>query len=125
MKYTPNIRGRRVRLMLLSARPMVVISGFYESHEPPPLDDAHSIVPAHRDGYQNGQQSGHNLHLCFVCCRPGNCRGDTEPVVARWRHPVASGEALVMLHWVMPHAAIEMACGGGAFVRCCRLFCLT
>ena len=44
---------------------------------------------------------------------------------------VASGEALVMLHREMPHVllqhlhmAIQMACDGGAFVRCCRLFCL-
>jgi hypothetical protein len=44
----------------------------------------------------------------------------------------ASGEALVMLHRVMnailhhrTAMAIKMACDGGAFVRCCRLFCLT
>jgi hypothetical protein len=38
---------------------------------------------------------------CFVCCCPGGRWGDTEQVVARWRHPVASGVALDMLHWVM------------------------
>jgi hypothetical protein len=36
----------------------------------------------------------------FACC-PGSCWGDTEQVVAQWRHPVASGVALDMLHWVM------------------------
>jgi hypothetical protein len=42
---------------------------------------------------------------------------------------VASGEALVMLHWAMRSIlhrrtamAIEMACNGGTFVRRCRLF---
>jgi hypothetical protein len=42
---------------------------------------------------------------------------------------VASGEALVMLHWVMCFAlhrrttmAIKMARDGGAFIRRCRLF---
>ena len=107
-----------------SARPMAAFSGFYKSHEPPPSGDARGIVPAHRDGHQNSQQSGHILHLRFVCCRPGGHRGDTEPVVAQWQRPVVSGEALVMLHQAMPHVplqrlrmAIEMACDGGAFIR--------
>ena len=110
---------------------MVAFSGFHESHEPPPPGDACGIVSAHHDGHQNGQQSEHILHLHFVCCPPGGRRGNAEPVVARWRRPVASGEALVMLHWEMLHVplqrlrmAIEMACDGGAFVRCRRLFCL-
>jgi len=115
-----------------SACPMVAFSGFHESHEPPPSGNACGMVPVHHNGHQNGQQSGHILHLCFVCCHPGGRRGDTEPVVARWWCPVASGEALVMLHQAMPHVplqrlctAIEMACnGGGAFVHRRRLFCL-
>ena len=41
---------------------MVAFSGFYESHKPPPLGDARGIVPPHRDGHQNGQQSGYMLH---------------------------------------------------------------
>ena len=45
-----------------SAHPMVAFSGFYESHEPPPLVDLHGIVPLHRDGHQNGQQSGYMFH---------------------------------------------------------------
>ncbi len=40
---------------------MVAFSGFYESHEPPPLGDARSIVLPHRNGHQNGQQVG-------TCC---------------------------------------------------------
>jgi len=52
-----------------------------------------------------------------------------ERVVAQWRRPVASGEALVMLHWEMCSVwhrrtamAIEMARNGGAFVRRHPLF---
>jgi hypothetical protein len=69
-----------------SARPMAAfLSGFYKSHGPTPSGDAWGIVPAHRLGHRNGRQSGHILHLCFVCCPPGGRQGDTEPVVARWR----------------------------------------
>ena len=71
------------------------------------------------------------LHHRIDDCRSGGRRGDTERVVAQWQHPVASGEALVMLHRAMPSVshqrtvmAVEMACDGGAFVRCSRLFCL-
>ncbi len=41
------------------------------------------------------------FHRCFVCCCPGGCWGNTEQVVAQWRHPVASRVALDMLHWAM------------------------
>jgi hypothetical protein len=59
--------GRHVRLMPIgvSAHPMAAFSGFYESHEPPPLGYERSIVSAHRHGHRNGQQSGHILHCCF------------------------------------------------------------
>ena len=129
----PWNRGKHVRLMPIgvSARPMAAFSGFYESHEHSPSGDARGKVPAHCDGHQNGQQSGHILHLCLVCCHSGGCRGNTEQVVAWWRCPVSSGVALDMLHREMPHVslqrltmAIEMARNGGAFVRRCRLFCL-
>jgi hypothetical protein len=33
----------------------------------------------------------------FACC-PGGRWGNTEQVVTRWQHPVASGVALDMLH---------------------------
>ena len=108
---------------------MVAFSGFYESHEPPPLGDVCGIVPPHHDGHQNGQQSGYILHNRCVDCRLGGHRGDTERVVARWRHSVASGQALVMLHWAMHSVlhrrtsmAIEMALGRGTSVHRCRLF---
>ena len=107
----------------VSACPMAAFSGFYESHEPPPLGDALCIVQLHCDGHRNGQQSGHILHLRFVCCRPGGRGGNTEQVVAQWRHLVAFMKALVMMHWATAHVplqhlrtAIEMACNGGAFV---------
>jgi hypothetical protein len=55
----------------------------------------------------------------FACC-PGGRWGNTERVVARWRHPVASGVALDMLHWAMRFVlhqqtamAIKMANGSG------------
>ena len=107
-----------------SACPMVAFSGFYESHKPPPSGDAPGIVPPHRDGHLNGQQCGYILHYRCVDCCPGGRRGDTERVVARWRRSVASGEALVMLHWAMRsvlhrHTAmvIEMAHDGGTFIH--------
>jgi len=110
---------------------MAAFSSFYESHETSPLGHALIIVLPHHGGHQNGQQSGCVLHCRFVCCCPGSCRGDTERVVARWQHPVASGVALEMLHWAMPHVllqrlymAIKMACNGGAFVCHRHLFYL-
>jgi hypothetical protein len=41
-----------------NARLIVAFSGFYESHKPPPLGNACGIVPPHRNGHKNGQQSG-------------------------------------------------------------------
>ena len=133
--YTPEI-GVGMSDWCLSEQVLAFVAfrGFYEYHEPPPSSNACGIVPAHRNGHQNCQQSGHILYLHFVCCRPGSRQGDAEPLVAQWQHPVASGEALVMLHRAMPHVplqchrtAIEMACDcdGGAFILCRRLFCLS
>jgi hypothetical protein len=72
---------------------------------------------------------GTYVPLLLVDCCPGGRRGNTERVVARWQYPVASGKALVMLHWVMCSVlqrrtamAIEIARNGGAFVRRRRLF---
>ena len=87
--------------IVVSAHPMAAFSGFYESHEPPPSGYVHGIVPPHHDGHQNGQKSGYMFHNCWVDCCPGGCLGNMEQVVAQWRRPVASGEALVMLHQVM------------------------
>ena len=104
-----NNRSWRVRLgnIRASARLMVAFSGFYESHEPPPSSDAWGIVPSHREGHKNGQQSGYMFHHCWVDCCSGGRLSDMEQVVARWRHPVASGEALVMLHQAMPHVLLQ------------------
>jgi hypothetical protein len=106
-----------------SACPMAAFSDFYESHGPTPLGDACGIVPAHRHGHQNGQQSGHILHCLFVFYRPGGRRGKTEHVVAQWRRLVAFMKALDLLHQAM-HAvlhhrtakAIEIASNGGTFI---------
>ncbi len=51
-------------------------------------------------------------------------------ILTRWRRPVASSEALDLLHWVM-HAvtyryiamAIKMAIFAGVFVDCCLYAC--
>jgi len=95
---------------------MVAFSGIYECHKPPPLGDACGIVPPHRDGHQNDQQSGYMLHHRCVDYRPGSFRGNTEQVVVRWQRPVASSIALVILHQAMRSVlhrctaiAIEMA----------------
>ncbi len=70
-------------------------------------------------------------HRCFVCSHSGDRRGDTEQVITRWRHPVASDKALDVLqpamHTVLHpclHMAIEIAHNGGTFVCHCRLFCM-
>ncbi len=51
-------------------------------------------------------------------------------ILARWRCPVASSEALDLLHWAMPAvlyqrtaAAINMATFLGVFVDCCLFAC--
>ena len=69
------------------------------------------------------------VDCCLFACCPGGRWGNTERVVARCRHPVASGVALVMPHWAMPSVslrrtavAIETASERGAFVRH-RRFC--
>ena len=127
MNYTPQIRGRHVRLGNIgtSARLVVAFSSFYESHKPPPSGDVCGIVLAHRHCNQNGQQRGVILYRHFVDCHPGSRRGNTEWVVAWWWHSVASRVALGMLHWAMQCAllqllrmTIKMACKGGTFARC-------
>jgi hypothetical protein len=51
-------------------------------------------------------------------------------ILAQWRHPVASSEALDLLHWAMRAVtyrriamAIEMASFAGVFVDCCLYAC--
>jgi hypothetical protein len=64
-----------------------------------------------------------------------NCRSHVQfilldIILARWRHPVASSEALDLLHWAM-HAvtyqriamAIKTATLLGVFVDCCLFAC--
>jgi hypothetical protein len=69
------------------------------------------------------------VDCCLFACCPGGRWGDTQQVVARWRHPVASRVALDMPHRAMlsvslwrTAVAIETAGGQGAFVRHCQ-FC--
>jgi hypothetical protein len=105
---------------------MVAFSGFYEIHDPPPSGDARGTITAASRWPSKWPTKWVHVHND---CRPGGRRGDTERVVARWRRPVASGKALVMLHWMMRSVlhrrtamAIKMARNGGAFVRRRRLF---
>ena len=61
---------------------MVAFSGFYESHEPPPSGDARGIAPPHRDGHQNGQQSGYMfiiLELIVALAAAGAIRSEELP----------------------------------------------
>jgi hypothetical protein len=51
-------------------------------------------------------------------------------ILAQWRHPVASSEALDLIHWAMCAVtyrhiamAIEMASFTGVFVDCCLYAC--
>jgi hypothetical protein len=62
------------------------------------------------------------VDCCLFACCPGSRWGDTEQVVARCGHTVASGVALDMLHWAMPSVllwrickAFKTGCNGGAF----------
>ncbi len=47
------------------------------------------------------------VDCCLIACCSGGCWGNTEGVVARWRHPVASKVALDM-----PHQAMLLYCSG-------------
>jgi hypothetical protein len=69
------------------------------------------------------------VDCCLFACCPGGRWGNTQQVVAQWRHPVASRVALDMPHWAMPSVllrriavAIKMAGRCGAYVRQ-RQFC--
>ncbi len=50
---------------------------------------------------------GEFVDCCLFACCPGGRWGDTEQVVARWRHPVVSGVALDMPHWAMPSVLLQ------------------
>jgi hypothetical protein len=69
------------------------------------------------------------VDCCLFACFPGGRRGNTELVVARWWHSMASEVALDMPHWAMLSVlpwrtaiAIKMANDGGAFIHYCQ-FC--
>jgi len=62
------------------------------------------------------------LCVLFEIVDHGGCRGNTAQALARWRHPVASSEALDVLHRAMcPTSyrciaiAIEIASDSSAF----------
>jgi hypothetical protein len=47
------------------------------------------------------------VDCCLYACCPGGRWGNTEQVVARCRHPVASGVALDMPHQAMPSVLLR------------------
>jgi hypothetical protein len=47
------------------------------------------------------------VDCCLYACCPGGCWGNTEQLVARCRHPVASVVALDMPHWAMPSVLLR------------------
>jgi len=62
--------------------------GHGESHKPPPLGDANSILPAHRGGHQNASKVGVFcivVLLIVALAAAGAIRSES-----RWRCPVAS-----------------------------------
>ncbi len=58
------------------------------------------------------------VDCCLYACCPGGRWGNMDQVVARCRHPVASGVALDMPHWAMPsvlhrHTTAAIKTAGG------------
>jgi hypothetical protein len=47
------------------------------------------------------------VDCCLYACCPGGRWGNTEQVVTRCRHPVASGVALDMPHQAMPSVSLR------------------
>ncbi len=45
------------------------------------------------------------LCVLFEIVDHGGCRGDAMRALARWRHPLASSEALDVLYWAMRPAS--------------------
>jgi hypothetical protein len=66
-------------------------------------------------------KKNHHSHVQFILL---------DIILARWWHPVASSEALDLLHWAICVVtyrriamAIKMACFLGVFVDCCLFAC--
>jgi hypothetical protein len=117
-----------------NTRPMVATSGVQHSPGPPPAGDACGIVPVHPTAIKMASKVGALFHCCFGCCRPGGCRGNMERVVARWRHPVASGLRGSPGHAASGNAVYtapmhlhghQNGLQQSAFIFCRRLFHLT
>jgi hypothetical protein len=56
-----------------SSRPMVALSGFYESHRPPTSGDARGIFRRIAMAIETASKVGR-----FVDCHPGGHQGNTE-----------------------------------------------
>jgi hypothetical protein len=80
-------------------RPEASTSGFRDSPGPPPSVDALGYVPAHRQSERNDLQVWYFFVVFFWHSTPPSVRGDTKRILARWRRPVASREALNTLYW--------------------------
>ncbi len=78
--------------------PEASISGFCDSPGPPPLVDALGYVQAHRQGERNGRQVWYFFVVFFWHSTPPSVQGNLSRILARWRRPVASREALNPLY---------------------------
>ena len=78
--------------------PMTATSGFPYSPRSPPLVDALGYVPAHRQGQRNSRQVWYFFVFFLWHSNPLSVRGNTARILARWRRPVASREALDPLY---------------------------
>ncbi len=110
-------------------RPEASTSGFWDSPGPPPSVDALGYVPAHRQGQRNGRQVWYFFVVFSWHSNPLSVRGNTAQILAQWRRPVASREALNPLYWwilavlcqrIAHETERQNVSDGGAFVRCRR-----
>jgi hypothetical protein len=92
--------GKNVRWPTIGRHtcPEVSTSSFCDSPGPPPLVDALGYVPAHRQGEQNGRQVWYFFVVFLWHSTPLSVPGNTVRILARWRRPVASCEALNTLY---------------------------
>jgi hypothetical protein len=79
-------------------RPEASTNGIQDSPGPPPLVDALGYVPVHRQGQQNGRQVWYFFVVFLWHSNPLSVRGFMARILARWRRPVASREALKPLY---------------------------
>jgi hypothetical protein len=58
--------------------PILAASGFYQSPEPPPLENVSGIAPVHHHGHWNSQQILCIIHCSCFSYNPGGHWGNME-----------------------------------------------